>query len=188
MTPWSTKTAIAQPLFLREPPILSRDRPIPRACLQGPETGRRIDPSASPGVWDNILLPSLPAPHSVNLRCPGTRPCVPSSSGAALRLGSKWWLTGLGFAVFLLKLSEERLNGKDSKRDGCTPPEVMSAHDQSRPQASLVKTTSQRGRVIELTGQSPSHGRQPWAMAGGRADGPLVSFSFKALCRVLSPR
>lgn len=42
--------------------------------------------------------------------------------------------------------------------------------------ASLVKNTSQRGCVIELTGQFPSHGRQPWAMAGGRAAGPLVSF------------
>lgn len=54
--------------------------------------------------------------------------------------------------------------------------------------ASLVRNTSQRGCMIELTGQFPSHGKQPWAMAGGRAAGPLVSFPFKALCRVSSSR
>ena len=40
--------------------------------------------------------------------------------------------------------------------------------------ASWVKNTSQKGLVIELTGWFPSQGRQPWAMAGGRAAGPLV--------------
>lgn len=88
----------------------------------------------------------------------------------------------MGSAVFLFKLCEERLNGEGSKGDGCTPPEAMSTHDRSRPRghgASLVKNTSQRGRVIELTDQFPSHGRQPWAMAGGRAAGPLVSFHLK---------
>lgn len=32
--------------------------------------------------------------------------------------------------------------------------------------SSLVNNTSQRGCVIELTGQFPSQGRQPWATAG----------------------
>lgn len=88
----------------------------------------------------------------------------------------------MGSAVFLFKLCEERLNGEGSKGDGCTPPEAVSTHDRSRPRghgASSVKNTSQRGRVIELTDQFPSHGRQPWATAGGRAAGPLVSFHLK---------
>lgn len=162
---------------LESHPSFSKVYPFPEPVCKSQRLGRPIK------ALQPRLLPSSPTLRFLNLRGPRT----PGSLGAALRPGSKWWLTGLGLAVFLVKLCQERLNGEDSKRDGCAPPKAMSTHDQSRPQGQLSEK-HQRGCLIELTGQFPSHGRQPWAMAGGRAACPLVPFPFQALCRFSRPK
>lgn len=120
---------------LESHPSFSKVHPFPEPVCKSQRLGhprKDLQPS---------LLPPSPTLHFLNLMGPRTCPCTPGSSGAALRPGSKWWLTGLGLAVFLVKLCQERLNGEDLNRDGCTPPKAMSTHDQSRPQASLVKNT-----------------------------------------------
>ena len=54
-------------------------------------------------------------------------------------------MTGLGFAVFLVKLCQEGLNDEGWKRDGWTPPEAVSTHDQSHSQGQLSEKHQSEG-------------------------------------------
>lgn len=114
--------------------------------------------------------------------CLGTCPCTPRSQGAILTLRSKWWLTGLGFAAFLVKLCQEQLNGEGWRRDDAPLWRVCLYATG----VSLVKNTSQRGRVIELTANSPAKAGS-LGLCGEQDSQPFASFSFRTHLKVSIP-
>lgn len=98
-------------------------------------------------------------------------------------------MTGLGFAVFLIKLCQKRLNGEAWRAHGSSLSDAVSTHGPTRAvhRASLVKNSSQRDCVIELTANSLARAGS-LGLWRGQGSWPFGSFPFKALCRVSSLR
>lgn len=95
---------VVQQLSLRQQPVFSLEWTLFWKHLWTEAPYKVPAPPAPMGPFSSAALSVLWTSWHW---CLGTCPCTPRSQGAILTLRSKWWLTGLGFAAFLVKLCQE---------------------------------------------------------------------------------